>query len=206
MRIKLVITIGLLTLILSACSLATIVGKDQVKYTVNEDLSVTMEANLSQDNIEGFFDMSYDLSEEEMISSIKAHYNNLNTQITIIDFNKNKDYSKFTITYVDSSVIFIELSATLEDFSNSFYKSYEDMAEVSGFLSYSSGDLAMDVDYNGLNAATILIVSGYDNGAYYKVPGDILLVSDEMLYKKRGSNTIFIEAGSYGHIVYLNKD
>lgn len=206
MRIKLIIFIGLLIMSLTACSLATIVGKDQVKYTINDDLSVTMEGYLNQDNIEGFFDMSYDLSEDEMIESIQTYYKDKNTEITLNDYNKKSNYSRFNITYKDPSIIFIELSATLLHFSNSFYKSYEDMIQVSGFLAYDSGDLALTNDYTGLEEATILIVSGYDAGAYYSVPGEILLVSDEMPYKKRGSNTIFIEANSYGHIIYLNKE
>jgi len=47
-----------------------------------------------------------------------------------------------------------------------------------------------------------MFVYGYDEGAYYEVPGTILLVDDELDYEKIANNIIYVDDESEGIIVF----
>ena len=95
--------------------------------------------------------------------------------------------------------------STCEEVADEYgYDDFEELIEDEGLdlELYKNGDKVRSSDLNDYEECYIMMVYGYDEGAYYEVPGTILLVDDELDYEKIANNIIYVDDESEGIIVF----
>lgn len=187
----------------------------QMYFNFKKD-TVALSISLSGEDAEDSFDIDMNDSNDDIKDAIVDSFGNDFDEVEIIDFKKGKDYLYFTIE-VDAD----SFSSGME---GSYYAglSLGDLADEYGlggvgelcdyytFVDYSK-EKAIDEEeleeYADDYVAYVFapIDGAFDNGVYFQFPKKILLITDNVKYKKISNNTIFIKGGSDAGLAVIEK-
>lgn len=145
---------------------------------------------------------------DDMTKFIKDRYNKRDMDVDIINIVIEND--TITITekiYKLDDVCFTPDrmldGTTLEDVVKvEGYDDFEDLADDLEFVTFKNEkriDEEQLEDYKGLYA---IAVYGYEEGAYFKIPGKIILVLDTINFKRITNDTIYVKDENDGIILF----
>lgn len=187
----------------------------QMYFNFKKD-TVALSISLSGEDAEDTFDIDMNDSNNDIKDAIADSFGNDFDEVEITAFKKGKDYIYFTIE-VDADSFsngmegsyYAELS--LGDLADEYgLGSVGELCDYYTFVDYSK---EKDIDEEDLEvygddyvAYVFAPIDGaFDNGVYFQFPNKILLITDNVKYKKISSNTIFIKGGSDAGLAVIKK-
>ena len=197
-----VLTTVLLMFSLTGCLSGLKLEEGQAHYTLSDKGEVTLEGIMSDNDAEDDLGIDFDDSKKDIEKDIIDQFDDMGVDVEIKKIKVGKDTLSLTMVIEDGEDMGMGADYTLSDYADDMY--YEDidaLADSEDFVLYKNGkdidgkDLGDYEDYNIIN------VSGSDEGCYYTVPGKIVALSD-IDFQEKGNDTIFIEDGKYGIIIY----
>lgn len=192
---------------LAGCSSGPKLEEDQVHYTLTKDGELTLKMYGELDELEDDFDIDEDDSEKDIAEDIVDYFDDemdLDVEVTV---KKSKDMVTVTIVIEDAEdfYFFGDLEQSLEDLCDD-YTGDDDIEDFldSWDIEFQEFKNEKDVDNDDMEDYKddfIMSVYGGDEGVYYTLPSDILLVSD-FDFERVNNNTIFVEDGEDGYVIY----
>jgi len=185
-------------------------GQLQVELKSNGD--VLISSFYTRKNFEdAYFIISEGDSDKEIISQLS----DMNSDCKVLDFHKTKDNISFKLLYQGDQAEFMyphvtskQLGEKMLKYLNkdplnniniqNFYKTYADEQK---FIYFKDGKKLNKNDIAKYTNEYEFTITGFNGGAYYNVPSEILLVSGNLKYKKIDSNTVFINGSQEGTII-----
>jgi len=187
----------------------------QMYFNFKKD-TVALSVSLSGDDAEDELDIDMNDSTNDIKEAILDSFGNDFDDVEITAFKKGKDYISFTIE--------VDADSFSEGMPGSYYDEYSlsDLAEEYGldgveelcdyytFVDFSSEE---EIDEDELAefedhyvAYVFAPIDGaFDEGVYFQFPKKILLITDNVKYKKISNNTIFIKSNSEAGLVVIQK-
>lgn len=202
-KVSIILLVAFFIVNLSGCKANVKLEEGQTYTILDSKGKMTMSVFLSDKEFDGSYGIDFDDDDKEIKEGIVDLFDDVyGMDVEISKFKKGKDYVKFTLTSTDAKDFGYDLRYTLEDYAeDSYYDDVDDMSEYESFVLYKN-DKDLDEDQlEDYEDAIVIYVYGGEEGSYYKLPGKILLVDDNMDYKKISGDTIFIEDDEYGIIV-----
>lgn len=192
-----------LLLSLVGCKSSIKLETGQSLTTFNNKGALSITTSLSSKDARDLFDVRIKDSKKDIKEDLIDHFSYLyDEEIKVTKLKKGKDFVNFTFTIDDAELFGFYDDLTLEDYAYDYYYDLEDMAEYEEFVTYKKDESLDSDDLIDYEDDFVQYVHGGNEGAYYKTPKKILLVSDNLKYKKISNDTIFIRRNSSGIIVY----
>lgn len=202
-KISFVLLAAFLIISLSGCKANVKLEEGQTYTILDSKGKMTMSAFLSDKEFDGSYGVDFDDNDDEIKESIVDLFDDVyGMDVEVSKFKKGKDNVKFTLISEDAEDFGYDLEYTLDDYSeDNYYEDIDDMSEYESFVLYKNDEDLDDDELEDYENAIVIYVYGSEEGAYYKFPSKILLVDEDMDYKKVSSNTIFVDDNESGLIV-----
>jgi hypothetical protein len=176
------------------------IEEEQSSYVLNKDSELTMVITIDEDDLDDIYDADFDDSVKEITEDLEDFLDDVDSDGEIKNIKKKDDYIELTLFFEDAEDQTGDIY-TLEDEAD-WYDDMEDYADDNPLVYFKSGDDVDEDDFEDYEDYLILSVWGGEEGAYFEVPSEIELVSDRMDYERINNNTIFVEDGESGIIVF----
>lgn len=204
---KKLLTLSLVTILiftLTGCSGAKL-EEGQKRLELNADEEITLSRSVEDKDAEDRWDIDFDDKLSEIEDDIIDEWEDTNAEdYEILTLKKQDDYLFIEIFIDDADdYLWLDIDTTLEDLMESdWYDDFEEYQEDMEFVDYKSDDEIDEDELEDFEDYLVFVVTGGEEGSYYVVPGNIVLVSGDCDYEVINSKQIFIEDEESGYIVY----
>ncbi|PKM93503.1 MAG: hypothetical protein CVU84_15095 [Firmicutes bacterium HGW-Firmicutes-1] len=198
----------LFVLTLSGCKSDVTLEEGQYYKVIKKDGSASIDWCLSDDEAEEIFGFDFKKDDkDEMKEAILDKIDEWDYDVEFTNFKKGDDYIKYTLIDEEGDdILFEDVDFTLEDYADDYYNlDVDELAEDMKFVYYKNDEKVDEEDIEDYEDSFAISIYGDIEGAYYKVPGKILLVgeeSEDMDYEKISKDTIFLDKDVSVVIVY----
>lgn len=192
----------LFTISLTGCFSKVKLEEDQSHLTIYKDGEIKLVAIVSEDTADDVYDVDIEDKKKDVEKDILDYFDDNHIDVEIDKLRIKKDTIEVTLTLEDSKDLDIRMKDTLEDYAKDWgYKDVEALSEYQDFILYKDDEEIKSKDLEDYEDYAILNLSGENDGCYYTIPGEIILVSD-MDYERINKEIIYIDDGEYGIVVY----
>lgn len=206
-RLYIFMLVGLFIISLTGCKSGFKLEEGQSSTIIDKDGKITMSVYLSDKDLNESYGLDFEDDKDEIEEAIIEMFDEFyGTDIEITKFKKGKDNVQFTMVTEDGDFFGYDLDNTLEDYAEaSFYENVEELADSEDFVNFKDGKDLDKEKVEKYEDAIAIYVYGDEEGSYFKMPNKILFVDENLEYEKKSSDTIFIEDGSSGVVVFKEK-
>jgi hypothetical protein len=204
-RLKILLVVLALALLFTSCGGSGISLKEgQYSVNIKSNGDVTIEYLMSKKKAEKEFDIDFDDSNKDIIKALEDYFDdNMRAEGKVTIKKKTKDQILFSASFKKGEMKSINIKNTLEDYADNYGIDVDELPDKMNldFVYFKNGK---DVDEDDLEKYEDYIafqVSGDDEGVYFTFPGKIEIVSD-IDFKRINDNTIFVEDGEFGLVVF----
>jgi len=190
---------------LTGCFGGVKLEEGQSSYILNKDGEMSFTTYIEDKDLEDQFDVDFDDKDKDIIGDIEDAMDDWDIKVEVTKFKKKKDFAMITMVIDDvEDMGMTEFEQTLEDYvdDDSWYDDFDEFADDNDFVLFKNEDDVKSKDLEDYADLYLISVSGGDEGAYYEVPGKIILVGDKVDFEKVNNNTIYIDKDEYGFIAY----
>jgi hypothetical protein len=168
----------------------------QGRYSFNKDGELNLEMSIEDKDLDDMFDADFDDKTKDIEDDIMDEWEDTGMEDAEIKSLKKKgDYLYLEIFIEDGEdVSWNDLDYTLEDYlEDSYYEDYDDLQEEVEFVEFKSEDEIDEDDLEDYEDNLVLTVYGGEEGMYWVVPDDIVLVSGDCKYERISATEIYVE-------------
>jgi len=167
--------------------------EDQGYWVLDDDGGVTVEMLMETDDFEDEFDVDPDDKKKDIIDDLEDFFDDQDIDIEVKKLKVKKDIVSMELYIEDAKDMRLEIDDTLEDLADSWEMDLEDFVDKNELVYFKNGKDVDEDDIDDYEDLVYIHVFADDEGMYYTVPGKIILVSDDIDFKKINKNTIFVE-------------
>jgi len=185
----------------------TMLEEGQSSYILNKDGSMIFTTYIEDKDLEDSFDVDFDDKDTDIMSDIEDAMDDWDVSVEVTKFDKIEEFALITMLIEDlEDMGRSEFEQTIEDYvdDDSWYDDFDEFADDNDFVLFKNEDDVKSQDLQDYADLYMISVSGGDEGAYYEVPSNIVLVSDKVDFERVNNTTIYIDQDEYGYIAYEN--
>lgn len=197
-----IILIVSLIVMLVGCKPSIALEENQLHFTLDEDGSGTLRMDLDQDGLIWFFDLDINSEIDYLMDAIEDFFviddiNVIVRKMTVV----NNDIT-IEIYFYDYEDLGFGGDNDLEDIIKDWgYVDAEELAREWPFVTYEGKEFVEPSDLEDYEDLTYVEVDGMYEGAYFTVPGKIILAEQALVFEYVSENTIFVSEG-FGWILF----
>lgn len=197
-----IILIASLLMVFVGCGPSIELEENQLHFTLDEDGSGTLRMDLDQYGLTWFFDLDSNSDVDYLMDAVEEFFviddiNVIVRKMTVV----NNDIT-IEIYFYDFEDLGFGGDNDLEDIIKDWdYTDAKELALEWPFVTYDDKTFVEPGDLKDYVELTYVEVDGMYEGAYYTIPGKIILAEQALEFEYISEDTIFVSDG-YGWILF----